>query len=182
MKRCIIEDKNNIYTIYKENNIFSKIHKICDKNQNIIYEGELKDNKKHGIGIYHNFKLKNNKTGIVNYINLKGFFIDDKLVYGYIYDLNNVLIYQGNFQNNIPNGSGLLKINFKIKDKDNYYFNGIIKDFNPIGIGTLYDFITKKKLYDVDFQNKYIRILNTYSKEEDIEIANILISIKKNSV
>lgn len=176
MNITIFKDKNNL----KNSTIFSKFHRIYDKNENIIYEGEMKDDKKHGIGVYHNIRLKNNETNIVNYVNIKGFFIDNKLTFGYIYDLNDTLIYQGNFQNNIPNGEGLLRINFNIRDKKiYYYFRGIIKNFEPIGIGILYDIITRKKLHNVYFQENQIKILKNNFEKEDIVNANLLMSLNK---
>ncbi len=183
MKRVLIDDYSDQLKKTKNNNHYSsKFHTIYDSDKNILYEGEMEDDKRHGIGVCHNIKLKTSNTNIVNYVTTKGIFINNQIKYGFIYDLNNFLIYHGSFKNNIPNGSGCLRIILKINNKDKYYyFKGNIKNFNPNGLGIICD-SQNKKIHDVNFkENNICKIIKTYTENDDINNANILLSLSNYS-
>ena len=183
MKREIIEDHSDKLKKRKNNNHYiSKFHAIYDSNKNIIYEGEMKDDKRHGIGVCHNVRLKNNSTNIVYYVSIKGIFINNQIKYAFIYDLNDSLVYQGSFENNVPNGPGFLRILLGINNTNKYYyFKGNIKNFSPDGFGNIYD-SNNKKIYDVNFEEKNnMKVLKTYTENEDINNANILLSLSNYS-
>ena len=140
----------------------------------------MKDDKRHGIGVCHNIRLKSNNTNIINYVSLKGIFINNHIKYGFIYDLNDSLIYQGGFENNVPNGPGFLRIILSINNINKYYyFKGNIKNFAPDGFGNIYD-LKNKKMYDVIYEeNNKMKVLKTYIENDDIIYANLLLSLSK---
>lgn len=83
---------HSLYMGMYSDNSFNGLGKII-YNENLIYRGEIKNNKKHGIGVlYTKFNLT-----VSNITNTSKTFID-----------NDYYSYEGHFKNDIPNGYGIM--------------------------------------------------------------------------
>lgn len=170
-----ILENDNKYTKIMQSNI----HFIYDDYKNLKYEGEMKNGLKDGIGILYNIRVKCLPTNIYNYFTLKGFFANDKILYGRMYNNNNEMIYSGQFKDNIPNGNGTVRIitrNNGINTK--CLFGGLIKDFKPSGPGTIFDF-NGKKICCVNYENNKLKVLNKNNKHiSNTSDANLLLNLR----
>ena len=176
-----LNQENNILendTKYKKR-MLSNIHFIYDNYKNLKYEGEMKDGLKDGIGILYNIRVKCISSNIYNYFTLKGFFANDKILYGRMFNSNNELIYSGQFNDNIPNGKGTVRIITIINNvHKKCFYDGIIKNFKPNGLGTVYD-LNGKKICCVDYENNKLRIVNMTNKQNtNISDAHLLLSLR----
>jgi hypothetical protein len=128
------------------------IYKSSIKNDNTIFASwnnsdnpifMNQSNKKlkvaNGRGKLHNVGIKFLNSDI-SYVIIDGIFKNGNIQYGKIMNNNNFFIYEGPFENNIPNGLGIIFHKFKYNNIDYYCkFYGNIKNFCAHGIGKLYD-------------------------------------------
>ena len=130
----IIENENNIINKINNKFIFSGLGKYY-KNNELIYIGEILNNKINGLGEYYkknklkwkgNIKMKNN-----NEINIEG--------YGVEYYKNNLIKYIGNFIQSKKNGTGI----YYMKNGKKQY-EGQFLDNKAHGHGIQYYYCPKK--------------------------------------
>jgi len=111
---------------------------LYNQKNELFYEGEMVNDLRHGLGILHNIKLK--KNNIIYLVTIKGFFYNNYIIYGEIYDPSENIIYRGKFKNNLPNGEGELFTNLRIQNNLlKCVYKGKIENFQPIDIGYLFD-------------------------------------------
>ena len=122
-----IKNNNNILATWKDTNttIF-----ISQSNKRLIIPNG--NGKLYNVGMHY---LNNSISFVIIDGAFKnGVIINGKIVY------NQKIIYEGNFENNIPNGIGYLycKFNFKNIVIDGIFY-GNIKNFCAHGLGCIYD-------------------------------------------
>lgn len=159
---------------------FKNIYNVYDENKLLIYEGELDNNKIfHGFGFRYNVRIKCKKTSIVYLCTIRGIFHNGNISYGKI-EVKNNLLYEGTFNNNIPNGIGCLAAKMMINgDKVNCFYKGVITDFTPNGEGDLYyengNHIVHIRCYDGNINKDS----NFNDKLQQVNCANILLNLQK---
>ena len=145
--------------------------KSCD-NPTFISQSNVQLTIPHGKGKLYNVFVQyfNSKSNVI----IDGRFKNGEIKYGKMYN-NNHIIYEGPFQNNVPNGLGMIFSHF-IFENTRFYgnFYGNIKNFTAHGIGKIYDI---KNNFMMEVLCEYGVIIRKIEKDENLNNARMLLSL-----
>lgn len=164
--------------IYVYKNYYKDDDKVCalwksSDNPIFISKNNIQSIIPHGKGILCNVLIEYFKSKST--VTIDGIFKNGEIKYGKIFFFTSHVIYEGPFENNVPNGLGMLFSHFTY-EKSNFYCNfyGNIKNFTAHGIGRIYDL---NHNFMMEVLCEYGVIIRKIEKDENINNANLLLSL-----